>query len=229
MKKNVTLIAWIMGALMMSSSAFAVGNGSTPPGKPFVNLQSQIYDLRDTVELLEDQITVNNNTIADLEATAALLQTAIANNVGNIANYQEDLNDVQMSISLLQNDIIAIQNDLDLKQNIITGTCPLGEVLREIYPDGSVACEESGITPVVGSLYSFRVYNSKNVNPGDHETIYQACPSGTVITGGGFYGYTMNVYGSYKSGGNSWYIFVQNTSPYYNRNIYVFATCSYVE
>ena len=128
---------------------------------------------------------IKKAAIADLQARADMLAYAIAQNTGNIAALQEELDETNRNIAVLEADIEAIQKDLALKQYMITGSCPDGEAIRQVYPDGSVACEAVG---TAGTLRSYRIYRSILVRPRSFGGLIQYCPTG-VITGGGFYGY----------------------------------------
>lgn len=223
MKNNIILSLTILITFVFNSAAFAASNGSSPNGRPFVSLQSQIYELRDSVESLEEQVALNEAAITDLQAKSTMLANAIASNTGNIADLQDELAETNHNISLLEADIEAIQADLALKQYIITGTCPSGEAIREVYADGSVACEVVGVT---GTLRSYRIYRYITVPGLSYRSLVQYCPSG-VITGGGFYSYQIDVDRSYQNG-NGWLVGGTNTSTF-NRNLYSLATCSYIQ
>jgi hypothetical protein len=59
-----------------------------------------------------------------------------------------------------------------------------------------------------------QVFTSGQVQPGDILNVEQACPAGTIVTGGGFASKSdgsLNVYNTSKSG-NGWQIWARNTS-----------------
>jgi len=75
---------------------------------------------------------------------------------------------------------------LALKQNIINGTCPDGEAVRQIKPDGSVSCQSAGGGS--GSLNFYSVYGYKDLAKGQKGSVMLKCEAGDHVTGGGFIG-----------------------------------------
>jgi len=226
-----TLITIIGAALavIISTPAFSAGNGSSPKGMPFQNLQQQIYDIAGYAESLSAQQALFFAAISDLEGEVAMLSGAIQSNIGNIATMQEDLNSAQAKIGTLEGAVSTLDEQINLKQALISESCPDGAAVRAIYPDGSIACESVGTSTVPGTLKSFFIVKGRLLPIGSGEGFSIACPVNTVVTGGGYQGFDVDTYASRPSSGNRWYLATRNTNPYYERTVYVYATCSYIQ
>jgi hypothetical protein len=71
-------------------------------------------------------------------------------------------------------------------------------------------------------------YSSDTVSPGDKKNVIQACPAGSIVTGGGFASYAagyLQVYNSSKAdSGSGWQVWAQNNSGS-SRTVNVYALC----
>ena len=143
MKISKTLLTIAVSAAL-SSTVFAgssTNKGSTPNGKPFVEIQGQILEvegeiatLQDQVDSLvgrvatvEDRVTANTNAIAMLEATSADLQLQIDTNADDIMTLQGQVStleaantDLQIQINALGDADGALQAEIDTNAAMIT-------------------------------------------------------------------------------------------------------------
>jgi len=97
-------------------------NADLPQGKPFQDLQGQIYDLSQSLEELEEEV-------ADLEArvtqnAADIIANAdiIADNTADIEGLLGDIETLGQSLSDLANAIVANEEDIEAKLLALTGS-----------------------------------------------------------------------------------------------------------
>ena len=94
---------------MFSFSVFAAGKGSTPNGKPFVELQGQIVEVEGEISSLQDQIdsivakvsTIEERVGAN-ESAIASLQTQNLNLETLLLAYGSDINTLSSEVTALQ-------------------------------------------------------------------------------------------------------------------------------
>jgi len=185
-------------------------------------LQARVNELQAQNTALAAQLVANSATDANLQAQIDYnsgLISQLQQAIGGISTLQDQISNNTALITALQQEIGSINERLAMKQNIVNGTCPAGEAVRQINQDGSVACQVLGAG--VGSVTTYRIYNYRRLAPNTKGSIELLCNSGDLVTGGGFvggWGYSgMLVYesapgylGLYPNGNDFWKVSAKN-------------------
>lgn len=196
------------------------GNGSTPNGRPFVALQTQIDSYSQSIEELEARW---QEAEARLDEQGQTLQALV-----------EADRALQELISALQDDgdayaaqLETLKLELNEKQAAIIGSCAPGSSIRQISPTGTVACEPDD-TGAGGSLsFTTTDYATGNLTvlAGANRVAPLFCPSGYRALSGG---YTKGLAGEVTANipdGNGWRVtLVNNTTT--DSFVRVFVRCS---
>jgi peptidoglycan hydrolase CwlO-like protein len=168
------------------------------------SLQQQIDDNLGDIAACQAQIDENVATIESLNLA-----------VGEIASLQAQIDNNNLLIQGLTGDVDTINGILTLKQDILDGQCPYGQSLREIQPDGSIACEYDNHG--VSGISVYWTYRSTYVHNGYYATLETYCGSGYTAVGGGFDAYLMYVIENKPSWyNNGWRVRVLNRSGFGN-------------
>jgi peptidoglycan hydrolase CwlO-like protein len=188
--------------------------------------QAQIELLQAENANLQAQIDTNTGDVAEcqtlIDDNNALI-TSLQQAVQELGDLQSQIENNSALIGMLEQELIDIENDLAMKQTIISGNCPPGESIRQVNSDGSVVCEFDDIG--VSGLDRVTVYYYRQLNPWYSGNATAVCPSGFLVSGGGFRVSTdIELYNSYPSGNDRWSIYGRNMSWYY-QNMFVYANC----
>jgi predicted nucleic acid-binding Zn-ribbon protein len=137
-----------------------------------------------------------------LSARIAALEAASTDHASEIALLQNQLNTVNADL----------QRQLDQKQERITEICPAGSSIRQVNANGTVACEHDDDTSLgVGQLQYVTFSSVFPVAPNTAGGGTKSCPTGYVMTGGGFSGLLPNVpVVRSEPVNNSWQVTVAN-------------------
>lgn len=179
-------------------------------------INAEITYLNDQNTQMRADIAANQGDIAALEAEVAANEAMINSLQSAILMVQDGVISLENSlqaqidhntqlIGALQSEVDQINQALAFKQNLVGGTCPSGQAIRQILSDGSVICDAGG--GASGSLHAVHAYQYQYGAPGQYLTINAYCPGGYTATGAGFYN---------ARGWNVVSSFTQHNSTYYN-------------
>ena len=144
-------------------------------------LQAQIDAFSVDIASLQQQLAENEALIATLQLAIAKSQTDLISLESSLqAQIEKNLN----LITVLQDEIDIINANLALKQNLVNGTCPNGEAMVEILPDGSIVCDAVG-GATTGQLHSVQTFRDLSVPSNAVRTLNAYCPSGYIATSAG--------------------------------------------
>jgi len=163
-----------------------------PAGKPFQQiysqidaLQQQVDELVGQVDSLEGLVLGFQDAITALEEANVELQRQIDTNSGDVEALKAEVNANSTMINQLESKIESLNTALQFKQNVVNGTCPEGEAMSQVNPDGSVVCKVVSGQGGSEDPNIFRIYQTTYVPKYTTKTVSVSCPVGSTITGGG--------------------------------------------
>jgi peptidoglycan hydrolase CwlO-like protein len=195
------------------------------------SLQATVDALEADNIALQDQIDANGDADGALQALIdanTALITANQLELAGLSTLQGQIDNNSTLIAMLQSDIDGINASLALKQDILDGTCPTGEALFGVAPEGTIMCTPAGgASP--GQLQNLTVVTTGYIYwPPALFTGYATCPSGWTLSGGGLYTVHQFDFGTNITvsapAGNSWQVSLTNWRAY-NRPFYIYAQC----
>jgi predicted nucleic acid-binding Zn-ribbon protein len=160
------------------------------------------------IQLLFDRDQAKQTLIVVLQEQAVFLSA-------RISALEEASTENATEIALLQNQLNTVNADLraqlDQKQGSITDICPAGSAIRQVNADGTVACEHDDASLGLGQLQYVTFSSVFPVAPNTAGGGTKSCPTGYVMTGGGFSGLLPNVpVVRSEPVNNSWQVTVAN-------------------
>ena len=173
----------------------------------------------------------------DLQGWIGGLQLQIEDLQRRIARVEQGVNAAFDDISSLRAELQGVESrmsdlrqQLSTKQNLVQGACSTGSSIRQIYADGTVACEQDDVSAGVGWLQTYTSAASTSAAPGSFNSVYTYCWGVDRLTGGGYYhdfGDQVVVYYNRPVGNYSWFVAIYNPHGSY-RYFESWALCGYV-
>ena len=148
-----------------------------------VALKTQIASEAGDVTNLQSQVAANESMIKSIQdaINSGLLATTIS-----ITDLQKQIDNNTKLIAGIQDRMDQLASLIATKQAIISGSCPSGYSIRQIFPDGAVACEYDDGVSRLGSISSFKTFQVGQHGQYGDNSGYAPCPFGTIMSGGGF-------------------------------------------
>jgi predicted nucleic acid-binding Zn-ribbon protein len=189
-----------------------------------VALKTQIANSKSDVTDLQSQVASNESMIKSIQdaINSGLLATTIS-----IADLQKQIDNNKAMIAGIQDRMDQLSALVATKQAIINGYCPSGYSIRQILPNGAVACEFDDGVPRNGTINSFRTYQVGTHGQYGDNSGYAPCPWGTTMTGGGYSQSADYLVMNNEPTSSGWYVRSVVQTGYYSPLI-IHAVCIYM-
>jgi len=187
-------------AVSLSASAFAAGNGSSPKGKPFVEIQGQFVEVTEEindiqahieglvvqVDSLEDRVSANEDAIFGLEAKNVVIEQQIADVVAQAATNSSDIQSALTQIVGLEGDIVALSADVATNAEAIAAAeAEIAELRGYITANTSgLQTLEQKITNNIEAIAALeeQIDNINEALAAKQDIISGSCAPGTALT-----------------------------------------------
>ena len=191
------LFVWVTLFTIIASSNASAAQPAYPGanGKPFKALQAQIdalsaataevlEQINEDLQYLQNQVDDATQRITDLELYRDNLELRLAELESDVEANADAISDLETELAQVNEDLAALTDEIDKKQDLITGFCPSGTSIRQVFPSGSVTCELDHDAQVITS---YTATSSVSIAPNARAFINSpTCNTNYKASGGGF-------------------------------------------
>jgi len=156
-------------------------------------LQLAVSDLNTLQAQIDALETENTNLKLAMEAGDSSLQSQIDSNNSLITNLESQIDSIgrlesqidanNSLINALVGQVNSLSISIDRYASYMDRECPTGSFLHSTNADGSYVCEVDSGT---AGFRQFRAYTQVVMNGNSHSSVVATCPTGSIVTGGGY-------------------------------------------
>jgi len=214
--KNI-LLACTTSISIIASTGVSAAQPAYPGanGAPFKALQAQIdalsaattevlNQINEDLQDLQNQMDDATQRITDLELYRDSLELRLAELQSDVEANADAISNFETKLAQVNADIAALTDEVEKKQDLITGYCPSGTSIRQVFNSGSVTCELDHDAQLITSYIAS---NSISIAPDAKQSLNSpACNTNYNATGGGFLqsAYDIQVTASHPSSSIQW-------------------------
>jgi uncharacterized coiled-coil protein SlyX len=241
MRRKVWAFSTAAIILLAATGASAQNaRSSTPNGRPFVALQTQIDELETRTTAVEESIATLDarwqEAEARLDSQAGSLQAlvdadralqelmselrgrieALETRLDTVEDDLAELSATTNELATLKAQLEALKLEVNEKQAAIVGSCAPGSSIRQVNTTGTVACEVDDVSAGGGAAPALVLndYTTENVvvSPGATKSLSAFCPSGYKAISGGYIKGMAGEITVNAPDGNGWRAAIMNNS-----------------
>jgi hypothetical protein len=159
-------------------------------------LQLAVSDLNTLQAQIDALETENSNLRLEMEAGDSSLQSQIDSNNTLITNLQGQIDSIGRLESQIDanksliNALVGLVNSLSISidryASYMDRECPTGSFLHSTNADGSYVCEVDSGTGGIAGFRQLRATAQVVMNGNSHSSVVATCPTGSILTGGGY-------------------------------------------